>query len=356
MSILAGMRRQNIFIAALLIITVFLAPIGLPVFGQTSNSTAPTAPPPTAFGQNVTVPNPSLQDNESAYQYLQQEAINTGTGVIKTTLTPISVQTDLPTYNQGDKIIMSGQVRDIQNGTDVTVRVMNPLKNLVRVDQIAPAADGTYTKSFLATGPLWTSAGNYTIIVQYGLYTNATNTFHFNGGTGSSTITQSINATYPLQSGSQIYNIPYIIKGSTVTSMSIMSSTYTLQINLSPATSDGSITVTLPRAMIDAKTLPPPNPDANLTKGTAAVSTATLPDTNFIITVGGKALTQFTETKGQTSRIISIPFHAGDTTIDIVGTVIVPEFGPIAALVFAIAIVSIIAVSAKTGLRFMPKF
>ena len=35
---------------------------------------------------------------------------------------------------------------------------------------------------------------------------------------------------------------------------------------------------------------------------------------------------------------------------------VVPEFGPIAALVLAIAIVSIIAVSAKTGLRFMPKY
>ncbi|WP_101477230.1 PEFG-CTERM sorting domain-containing protein [Candidatus Nitrosotalea bavarica] len=34
----------------------------------------------------------------------------------------------------------------------------------------------------------------------------------------------------------------------------------------------------------------------------------------------------------------------------------IPEFGPIAALVFAIAIISIIAVSAKTGLRFMPKY
>ncbi|MGI0046768.1 MAG: PEFG-CTERM sorting domain-containing protein [Nitrosotalea sp.] len=37
-------------------------------------------------------------------------------------------------------------------------------------------------------------------------------------------------------------------------------------------------------------------------------------------------------------------------------TTSVPEFGPIAALVLAIAIISIIAVSAKTGLRFMPKY
>ncbi|MEO9276905.1 MAG: PEFG-CTERM sorting domain-containing protein [Nitrososphaera sp.] len=35
---------------------------------------------------------------------------------------------------------------------------------------------------------------------------------------------------------------------------------------------------------------------------------------------------------------------------------VIPEFGPIAALVLAIAIVSIIAVSAKTGLRLMPRY
>ncbi|HWY35665.1 MAG TPA: PEFG-CTERM sorting domain-containing protein, partial [Nitrosopumilaceae archaeon] len=34
----------------------------------------------------------------------------------------------------------------------------------------------------------------------------------------------------------------------------------------------------------------------------------------------------------------------------------VPEFGTIAALVLAIAIISIIAVSAKTGLRLVPKY
>ncbi|MDE1815223.1 MAG: PEFG-CTERM sorting domain-containing protein [Thaumarchaeota archaeon] len=44
-----------------------------------------------------------------------------------------------------------------------------------------------------------------------------------------------------------------------------------------------------------------------------------------------------------------------DSDSDLVITLI-PEFGPIAALVLAIAIVSIIAVSAKTGLRFMPKY
>jgi predicted secreted protein with PEFG-CTERM motif len=329
------MRRLSILITVLIISIAFSVPVITPIFAQVQGG---PPPPP---------------KNGTAYWYLQQEANQSGTGVIKTTIPPLSIHTDLPTYNQGDKIIMSGQVRDVQNGTAIKLRVFNPLKNLVRVDQLIPAPDGTFNKSFLATGPLWINAGNYTLVVQYGVYANYNATFHFNGGTGTSTITQSINGTYGLQSGSQIYNIPYIIKGATVTNMNIFASTYTLEITLSPATAPGSITVNLPRQMIDAKIPPPPNPDANLTG--AKVNPATLEDDKFIVTVGGKAVT-FSETKNQNVRILSIPFNTGDTKIDIVGTVLVPEFGPIAALVLAIAIVSIIAVSAKTGLRFMPRY
>jgi predicted secreted protein with PEFG-CTERM motif len=50
------------------------------------------------------------------------------------------------------------------------------------------------------------------------------------------------------------------------------------------------------------------------------------------------------------------PAAAFATAIDQANTLTTPEFGPIAALVLAIAITSIIAVSAKTGFRFMPKY
>ena len=165
---------------------------------------------------------------------------------------------------------MSGYVRDIQNGTDVSVIVFNPTKSMVSIGQLPVTSIGSFTQTFLATGPLWTTAGTYTILAQYGPDTNVTKTFQYSGGTGTETIAQSITSTYNLQSGSQSYSIPYTIQGATVTSMSVLASTYTLQINLSPATASGSISVTLPRALIDAKTLPPVNPDANLTKGVAA--------------------------------------------------------------------------------------
>jgi predicted secreted protein with PEFG-CTERM motif len=327
------MKRSSIFYLVLLIITASIAIIALPAYADDAGPTNPNA------------------NQTTAYQLLQQEANQTG--VSKSTLAPLAIATDLPAYNQGDTIIMAGHVRDPENATAVTIKVISPIKNLVFIGQLTPSADGSFTKTFAATGPYWKDAGNYTITAQYGLYTNATVQFHFNGGDGSSTITKAINATYALQSGNQIYNIPYIIKGGTVSSMSILSQQYTLEITLN-TNADGSITVTLPRNMIDAKVPPPPNPDANLTGATTSV--AGLEDSSFIVTVNGKQVTQFSETKNQNVRILSIPFHNGDSKVDIVGTIVVPEFGPIAALVLAIAIVSIIAVSAKTGLRFMPKY
>ncbi|NHI04361.1 hypothetical protein DYY67_1219 [Candidatus Nitrosotalea sp. TS] len=62
------------------------------------------------------------------------------------------------------------------------------------------------------------------------------------------------------------------------------------------------------------------------------------------------------------STLLYVPLPASMVTADEQGISqiqfggsTVPEFGPIASLVLAIAIVSIIAVSAKTGLRLAPK-
>ena len=52
---------------------------------------------------------------------------------------------------------------------------------------------------------------------------------------------------------------------------------------------------------------------------------------------------------------ISVMFLAGAEEIEIIGTFVVPEFGAIAALILAVAIISIIAVSAKSRLSIMPR-
>jgi len=41
--------------------------------------------------------------------------------------------------------------------------------------------------------------------------------------------------------------------------------------------------------------------------------------------------------------------------VEVIDGVVIPEFGTIAAMILAVAIISIIAISAKTRLRILPK-
>jgi len=52
---------------------------------------------------------------------------------------------------------------------------------------------------------------------------------------------------------------------------------------------------------------------------------------------------------------LTIPYEAGNERIEIVGSYAVPEFGTIAMIILAVAIVSIIAITAKTRMTLIPK-
>jgi predicted secreted protein with PEFG-CTERM motif len=52
---------------------------------------------------------------------------------------------------------------------------------------------------------------------------------------------------------------------------------------------------------------------------------------------------------------LHIDYVAGTEKIEIVGSHVVPEFGTIAMIVLAVAIISIIAITAKTRTTLIPK-
>ena len=79
------------------------------------------------------------------------------------------------------------------------------------------------------------------------------------------------------------------------------------------------------------------------------------PDTNFVVLVDGEE-SDFQEWPTAAQRKLEIPFNHGTTQIEIIGTEVIPEFGTIAGLVLAVALISIIVVSAKTRLNIIPKF
>ena len=58
---------------------------------------------------------------------------------------------------------------------------------------------------------------------------------------------------------------------------------------------------------------------------------------------------------GHSGNTLTIPFEAGNERIEIVGGTVVPEFGTIAMIILAVAIVSIIAITAKTRMTLIPK-
>ncbi|MDE1872633.1 MAG: PEFG-CTERM sorting domain-containing protein, partial [Thaumarchaeota archaeon] len=133
------------------------------------------------------------------------------------------------------------------------------------------------------------------------------------------------------------YSISYTITNGKVLDIKADSASKSLTVSIQ-TTGDGLLTITMPRAVIDAT-----NPNGT--------------DTEFVVLNDGQQNSMANETMTtHTDRTLAIPFKNGTQQIEIIGTFAIPEFGPIAAMVLAIAIISIIAISKKTGLRFLPRY
>ena len=242
----------------------------------------------------------------------------------------ITVTTDKPSYNDGDKITISGSTKDYISNTPVTVIVRNPIGNVIKVDQVDLGTDRTFSTTLSPGGPLWQAAGTYSVMVEFGSKDrSATTTFQFTGSSSNQGKTVKVDGTD--------FSVTYSITNGKVLGIKADVPSKSLIVSIQ-TTGDGVLTITLPRGLIDAKK-----------------SDNQTDDKFFVLTDGQEADFQETNT-ASTDRTLSIPFSDGTSEIEIIGTWIVPEFGAIAALVLAIAIISIIAVSAKTRLRFMPKF
>jgi len=244
----------------------------------------------------------------------------------------IVVTTDMESYADGDTVVISGEVRDLI-GQPVTLRVIAANGNIVTLDQIDVNADHTFSTELTSGGPLWKSTGEYTVMVQYGSASRTSEiTFQFggssgNGGTGGPSGPR-------IEIGNTGTMIGYTITGGSVISIIEDFESHSLIVSIS-TTSDGELVITLPRNVIDAKT-----GDSD--------------DTFFVLIDGEEA--EFDETTTSTDRTLTIPFPDGSEEIEIIGTFVIPEFGTIAALILAIAIISIIAVSSKTKLSILPKY
>ena len=229
-------------------------------------------------------------------------------------------------YQQGDTVVISGKVNAILEKTPITLEIINnSTSTIVRIDQIDVSQDGTYTYTFIVDGKYWKTNGNYIVKAVYGVSTNVYETsFDFQTKEKATETSQ----TFEVKAGdSGTFDVPYTIHGGTIKDIIVDPQSLGFIVKIQ-ADGDGAVTLDLGRKWIDAKT-----------------STGT--DDTFIIYVDGSEV-QYQESSTDTdSRVLTIQFQEGDSDIEIIGTQVIPEFGPIATIVLIVAITATIAISTK---------
>ncbi|MDG7050632.1 MAG: PEFG-CTERM sorting domain-containing protein [Nitrososphaerota archaeon] len=249
----------------------------------------------------------------------------------------VTIATDKEAYEDGETITVSGSVRERLSGYDVTLQVFAANGNLVTAQQLPVSDENTFGIDLSAGGPLWRSAGTYTIKVLYGTATRTAETSFEFGGSGDA-IPGPKGKTFPLANPDD-GSVGYSIKGGKILSITPDIPAKSLIVEIE-TTSDGEVKLIIPRSILDARL------------GADGMSGE---DDSFFVLVDG-AEADFEETTTSEDRTLTIPFEDGTTQIEIIGTFVIPEFGTIAVIILAVAIVSIIAISSRSRLSILPKY
>jgi predicted secreted protein with PEFG-CTERM motif len=143
--------------------------------------------------------------------------------------------------------------------------------------------------------------------------------------------------TFDLKVDDQTQPIQYMITGGSVENMTLSIENTTLSVSIN-STDDGTLVIRLPRNVIDAKT------------GNGS-------DTQFAAYIDDSEYTEPGENETTADmRTLSIGFPSGSQTIDVIGTIAIPEFSTIAVVVLAVAIVGIILATARySKFNFSPR-
>ena len=237
----------------------------------------------------------------------------------------ISMEVNGDTFDHESIIEIDGQVGINRMGTPVTL-IVSGQTGVVTIEQITPSDDGSFSFSINTASPLMKYDGEYKIKATYGP-NNDVAYVTLEGGAVREASTSSHDEVHHEEAADFTNELNYNISGGSVESIT---STHddSLLIKIHDAEDGSELTITLPDDIIT-----PFN------------------DGTFFVLVNGEE----SDDAEQNGNRITIPFDADATDIEIVGTHVVPEFGTIAMIVLAVAIVSIIAVSAKSRLSIMPR-
>ena len=240
---------------------------------------------------------------------------------------PIDFSTDSDTYDHSSVIEIDGFVSNTSRGTDVTIVVTGPM-GIVQIDQVAISSDGSFSTTINTASAMMKYDGEYKIKATYGnqdlmrvVYVNLV------GGMEAGSM-----AGHEEHHEAEVFDlaseVDYSISGGDVHSVTANVNGNSLVVSIHDAEDGGELTITLPSDVIT-----PFN------------------DGTFFVLVNDEE----SDDASQDGNTITVPFDADATTVEIIGTHVVPEFGTIAAIILAVAITSIIVISTRSKLNLVPK-
>ena len=240
-----------------------------------------------------------------------------------------------------DTITVTGKT--ISNITDVTFRVTSPSGNtVVAVGQVTPDASGNFVNEF-KIGSIWSESGFYEITAMQGIGVNSLYTLSVlvevtNSMTERTSVTESnmegifkSNENNVAVDAGLMLDAIIIENGSTMFEVTGM----TDRVN-----QDITLTVIAPNGNVMTVDQISPDLDGEFAAEIMVGGSLWKQDGLYTVTVQ-----QYDDSK-----------YTASTEVDIKDGVVVPEFGTIAAMILAVAIISIIAVSAKSRLSIIPRY
>jgi hypothetical protein len=175
----------------------------------------------------------------------------------------------------------------------------------------------------------------YPKYISLGIFSTSCLILIFCGSIIPKTAAQGSNSTIDLKIDDKSYPITYNITGGKLSNMTAMKENSTLALGL-VTNNDGTLILTLPRNIMDSK-----NPQNK--------------DEDYVVFADGVQIGADQITTNNQVRTLSIDFDKGVEKIEIAGTRIVPEFGPLTALLLAIGLIGVLVVTAKFTKFVMPR-
>ena len=221
----------------------------------------------------------------------------------------------------------------------VTFQVVSPSgNNLVTIDQVIPNEDGSFTTT-LKVGPTWNEDGLYSITAQQSessIYTLTGFVEVTSGMTGATDVTESTLET----KGIIIQTDVARDAGIEISAEAVEGSDTIIITGSTDRPGDIVFTVKAPNGnLADASQV---SPDDNGEFVTEFKVNSPMWKQNGLYTV--------------TAQQYPSSAYISTVQVDIQDGLVVPEFGTIAAMILAVAIISIIAISAKSRLSIIPRY